>query len=483
MVDIFVEGRRLDVFEGLDFSFNYSIADIREPDKRSTEYTKTIKCPGTQNNDELFGHIYDFNIGNNYDPTETNLEVNFNPNKKATVDVSHDGIRVMRGSMQLRRIVKKKTGYTYEVVFVGQLVNIFSVLGNKSISGNDSEGVDYIDFSDLDHTYNMEAQQASWTTPIGAGYVYPMVDHGKSLDFTVTGNRRYRVGDLNPALYAKEILDRIFTFAGFSYTSTFFDSDFFKRLIIPLTDLRSEEGNDAPRLFKAIKTAFQSVQTEYQTDGGFGNEDNLQHSAEINLPDIFIAASSKPNMVVCFDDDGASSPLSYDYGTQASFGNYLNPTTINGFQPLEYEYAWQVQSESAGTYQIETAVNIQFKERYNGSLIQDEGVTQLSGDVRVVRMRDGVHTEVAAESWSIPVGNVTYNITGSNSFIQQNIEVSLVADVVAQAGDRYWIEIHSPNPDSGGYNQCQLPTTPTTGMSQRYTLQTGTLKTRTQTQG
>jgi hypothetical protein len=51
-----------------DFSFNYGVADIRNPEKRSTEYSKTIKVPSLlKSNDALFGHIYDVNISNPYD--------------------------------------------------------------------------------------------------------------------------------------------------------------------------------------------------------------------------------------------------------------------------------------------------------------------------------------------------------------------------------------------------------------------------------
>ena len=89
MVEVRIEGRKLDVFEGFDFSFNYGIADIRNPEKRSTEYSKTIKCPATKNNDELFGHIYDVNISNNYDANTTNISVNFNPNKKRFRTLCH----------------------------------------------------------------------------------------------------------------------------------------------------------------------------------------------------------------------------------------------------------------------------------------------------------------------------------------------------------------------------------------------------------
>jgi hypothetical protein len=136
VVEVRIEGYRLDVFEGFDFSFNYGVADIRNPEKRSTEYSKTIKCPATKSNDELFGHIYDVNISNNYDANISNISVNFNPNKKAEARVIADGVEVMAGVVQLRKIVQKGHAYTYEVVFIGKLLNICSIssryLGTKN---------------------------------------------------------------------------------------------------------------------------------------------------------------------------------------------------------------------------------------------------------------------------------------------------------------------------------------------------------------
>jgi len=153
VVEVRIEGYRLDVFEGFDFSFNYGVADIRNPEKRSTEYSKTIKCPATKSNDELFGHIYDVNISNNYDANISNISVNFNPNKKAEARVIADGVEVMAGVVQLRKIVQKGDAYTYEVVFIGKLLNIFSVLGDKELSGVDESNVNYLDFSEFDHYY------------------------------------------------------------------------------------------------------------------------------------------------------------------------------------------------------------------------------------------------------------------------------------------------------------------------------------------
>jgi hypothetical protein len=139
-----------------DFSFNYGVADIRNPEKRSTEYSKTIKCPSTKSNDALFGHIYDVNISNPYDANTSNIDVNFNPNKKADARVIADGVEVMAGVVQLRKIIQKGHAYTYEVVFIGKLLNIFSVLGDKKLNDVDENALPLIDFSDLNHDYTYQ---------------------------------------------------------------------------------------------------------------------------------------------------------------------------------------------------------------------------------------------------------------------------------------------------------------------------------------
>jgi hypothetical protein len=230
VVEVRIEGRKLDVFEGFDFSFNYGIADIRNPEKRSTEYSKTIKCPATKNNDELFGHIYDVNISNNYDANTTNISVNFNPNKKAEARVIADGVEVMAGVVQLRKIVQKGHAYTYEVVFIGKLLNIFSVLGDKELNGVDENGNPYIDFSDLNHAYNYTNITDSWN--FTEDYVYPMLDNGINFEYNGSGERIYGVTQFKPFLKLKSVINRIFDFAGFTYTSSFFNSALFERLII-----------------------------------------------------------------------------------------------------------------------------------------------------------------------------------------------------------------------------------------------------------
>ena len=480
MAEVYIEGKRLDVFEKLNFSFNYSIADIRHPDKRTTEYSKTIKCPSTANNDALLGQIYEVNISNSYDSTEVNIEVNFNPNKKAEAIVISDGIPVMKGSLQLRRISRVNTDMVYEVVFVGKLVDIFGVLGEKMLNGKEPIEVDqdgvftttsptpFIDFSDLDHYYTQANQTASWTAPYGQGYVYPMIDYGKQLKYDYgTGEtlRAYYVTDLKPALYLKDVIDRIFAFAGFTYTSSFFDSAFFKRLIIPVS---SKSTNDDQRLFRASVTN-QSLSTAAQGSNpafSVGNDSRLTH----NSPYAFA--------LICFANDSTGG--NFDNGTFTSFGNYwVNPTPYpqpsSGFSTgwasgTSGSYSWRVNQETAGVYNLKVALSFRWRERsfwptglpftYTNTMLWDALVARIQseyglaqqesmqGYIRLSRRRltqSGsafVVYEIARQPITIPLNNFS---SDSSDFETGLVDVSLIAEnVECNDGDAIFVSVHFP---------------------------------------
>jgi hypothetical protein len=211
-VQVLVEGRPIDIFQ-FDFSFNYAIADIRHPDERKTEYSKTIQCPGTQGNDAIFGQIYDVNISNAYDSSAANIAANFNPNKRANARIIADGIEVMDGTLQLRQITAKKNQLIYEVIFIGKMANIFNELGDSALNGLDDDGNVLIDFSDLDHQYDYGRITSSWTNT--TGYVYPMLDYGTNQPAYIGTYRLYTVTDFRPAVFLHDIINRIFTFARF----------------------------------------------------------------------------------------------------------------------------------------------------------------------------------------------------------------------------------------------------------------------------
>lgn len=189
----------------------FSIADIRTPEKRNGSFSKTITIPGTKTNNKLLGNIFDINID----------ECLFNPKIKTPARLYINDVPQLSGFMQLLKI-KKDDNYKieYEVAIFGKNSNIFIELGNSLLTD--------LNYSELDHYYTRDEQAYSWTQDYNYGYVYPLIDYGFD-----TNLNSYDIEHLFPATYVRTYIDKIFANAGFRYQSTFFDSDLFKKLIIP----------------------------------------------------------------------------------------------------------------------------------------------------------------------------------------------------------------------------------------------------------
>ena len=414
MVEVRIEGRRLDVFEGFDFSFNYGVADIRNPEKRSTEYSKTIKCPATKSNDALFGHIYDVNISNNHDANTSNIDVNFNPNKKAEARVIADGVEVMAGVVQLRKVMQKGHAYTYEVVFIGKLLNIFSKIGDKQLSGTDENGLRFLDFSEYDHDLKYSNQVNSWTATIGEGYVYPLIDWGDGSLFTTAGRRVYEVGDLRPAIYVKTLIDKIFDFAGFSYTSSFFNTTTFKRLIVPATKkLNLPQNQIEPRQFKAVKFVHQIMHG--WAEHYFGNQQ------------VFAASGEMAKL--CFEDDIV---LGFDNNNQ-----YKADVIFSFSAQNNYIFICQ-QPKRNDTFRCEVGLEIIKNHALNSSIYE--------GTVEIVRWENATQTlQVVASS------AFYWDISGAIGQTQTQT-VYVEGDTFSENNDQVYVRLNS-DPQANGYKE------------------------------
>lgn len=219
----------IDLMDDIAYSLNFAVADIREPDKRNASYSKTIRIPGSKQNNKLFKHIF-----------EIDIDCNFNPNLKTEARLYVDELLQMKGYLQLMKINRYDDNkLEYEVTIRGNVGNIFTVWADSYLTD--------LDLSAYDHTYNKTNQKNSWSSTVGTGYVYPMIDYGLSNGLT------YNVEHFFPAIYVKQYIDSMFAYAGYTYSSAFFGTDFFKRLIIPYnsTSLRLSTSEVTARLFNA----------------------------------------------------------------------------------------------------------------------------------------------------------------------------------------------------------------------------------------
>lgn len=219
--EIYLEGSIVDVYNDISSLLNFSIDDIKDFAKRSTTYSKTVILPGTANNNQLFGNIFDTGMSNDYDPSLNNVGFNFNPVKAARCIVFQDNLQTFKGTLRLLEIVKIKGYVEYEVALNGEITSLNGALANRFLES--------LDFSAYDHLYTLSNIQSSWNNAGGSGYYYPLIDYGTYS----TGKHDWDYRTFRPALYAKEYIDKIFQDAKFSYECDFFNTTRFKKLIIP----------------------------------------------------------------------------------------------------------------------------------------------------------------------------------------------------------------------------------------------------------
>lgn len=226
----FIEGFDVDINEEVPVDLNFSIADISDFDKRNTSFSKTIKLPGTSRNKKIFGHIYEIGSSNPYDPNIPNVNVNFNPTKRAVGKVFQNNILVFDGIVRLITIEEVFGQLIFEINLFGRTKDLFFELQEKDL--ND------LDFSALDHVFDAPTiadqiankEKFEVINPLSSPYqnfVYPLIDFGYSTDMIDFPLKNFKC-----CVFLREIWDRIHSEAGFEYDAPFLDTDFFKHLIL-----------------------------------------------------------------------------------------------------------------------------------------------------------------------------------------------------------------------------------------------------------
>ena len=226
ITEIYIEDNRLDLSKDLSSEFTYAIDDIQDFAARNTGFSKTIILPGNAINNKLFGHIFEFSSSNFYDSTADNVGYNFNAGKAASCVIYVDKIQVFKGILRLLEITIDRGTIEYECAVFGELGGFVTALNNDKLED--------LDFSSYNHNWTYQNILASWeqasgTTASGMGYYYPLIDYGQVL----TNKKHCSYKAFRPALFVKEYIDKIITNSGYTYESAFFNTNLFKRLVIP----------------------------------------------------------------------------------------------------------------------------------------------------------------------------------------------------------------------------------------------------------
>lgn len=233
MTRIFIEDQELDITKDFSQQITYAVDDLNNLDSKSTSFSKTIVLPGTANNNRLLGNIFDFGNSNFTIDSAPNIGYNFNASKSAKARLEINGLQVMKGVLRLLEIIRDGEYVEYEVALFGELGGFFSTLGARKLTD--------LDFSEYNHNYNVTNISNSWDNATGGtGYYYPLIDYGNVSPSTNPNfaKKNFYFTAFRPALFVREYISKIIQSAGYTFSSNFMDSNFFKRLIIPNNQLR-----------------------------------------------------------------------------------------------------------------------------------------------------------------------------------------------------------------------------------------------------
>jgi len=219
--EIYIDGYQLDLTKNISAEFTYAIDEIQDFATRNTSFSKTIVLPGNDNNNKLFGNIFEFGVSNQYNSAEPNVGYNFNATKSVPCIILVDKIQIFKGVLRMLEIIIDGKSIEYEVVVFGELGGFINALGNNKLED--------LDFGIADQTWNVTNIANSWDNISGTGVYYPLIDNGvvstNKVDFSFDAFR--------PALFVKQYLTKILDGSGYTYDFPLLSTALMNRLVIP----------------------------------------------------------------------------------------------------------------------------------------------------------------------------------------------------------------------------------------------------------
>lgn len=390
---LFVEGYEVDTLGDIDVDFTYSISEISDIEKRNTNYSKTIILPSTPNNQKLFGNIFDISITNDYYEADPNILVNFNPSKQAKAQVFLDNVKIFDGVLRLSKVNNTQGGITYETNLFGRLRDIIQELGDKTLAD--------LDFSDYDHIWEVNNISGSWSrtewTDGGDNYVYPLVDYGLSVDGIT-----YPLENFKPAVFVREILKRMFAEAGFEIIAPFFNTQYFKKLLL----ITAEKS-----ITKQVTTILEGVGEPY-TDSA----DNPTY----NQPQFFTIGTNY---------GFTSTGVKFTWNRAQTIKTGLHYDGSFTFEPIAGPSTWKT------IWNLKVCVNgipiIDRSRIINFSALGQYFNWDVSDDISI-ELKENDYVEVFLEGESIS-GNLDIQITGNSQNLKIGNLVPIAFDI--QEGD------------------------------------------------
>ena len=266
--ELFINDRLVDLDQSIPFPLTFNISDIKDLTARKGNKSKTIKLPGTRRNHELLLSVFTLSSIDKLTDSNSNI-VDFDPSIKATARYYQNGLLEFNGVAQLMECTLSNGVWSFDVTLVSDTIDYIARL--QKIKVNE------LGWSEYNHALTLVNQQNSWSGLIeengspayvysspdwdGRGYYYGLIDYG----YTRPTPSTFGVEHMPPQVFVYEVLEKAFAYAGITWTSTFMESQLFKRLLLAYA------GGDLPTIDS----------TQSNNDSAFTTEANNAGSGAI----------------------------------------------------------------------------------------------------------------------------------------------------------------------------------------------------------
>ena len=353
----------LDLYETEPIKLTLSVEDITNAEAKSV-FSRTFRVPATPANNIFFKHAFLID-GIDYDVTV-----------KKPAEIIVDGAEFRQGHIRLQRIFTNgaQDKIDYEIIFLGETRDFSSAIGDATMCS--------LNMPELSHVVNGSNITDSWDAyPEGSltdglkngDVLYPLVDFGNTYDengnaeqtrvavagsgnnFTSAGHP-LELARLKPMIRARKIFGKIFENTGYTFTSTFLDSAFFKQVYV----------------------------------SAWGNESAIDLSGDANSTNTMLATDS--------NDEGGDSELYI--GESVSDPSSGNTGTTDG---KNYQYI-PVSSGSYYVAQVAGSYIIRAQAFYAGEGGQSPPFSPISGRLIIQKSTGGAYTDASIGAYGSGAG-------------------------------------------------------------------------------
>jgi hypothetical protein len=254
----------LDLYSDIPIKLNKSYAELQDIGKKNTEYSIGLTLPGSKTNNRFFENFFNVDTQSLF----------FNVTKRNNCDVLLGDEPLFRGYLKLNKVSVMESKIEYDVTLYSTIANLFGAIGNNLLSDLPFNDPEY----KFNHTFSLTQVWSNFfTTNFSLDqeqprpYFYPVVHNGYNYvsgdtvnvsGTTETQTRKYsstgpinsysspaaawaagvqqyrinsptqglRDNQLKPALSVWNLMKLIFKNYGYTITSDFFNTPWFKAL-------------------------------------------------------------------------------------------------------------------------------------------------------------------------------------------------------------------------------------------------------------